>query len=90
MHAGDLAVARDVAGIRADEAREADREPLAVGRFERLDDLVPVGGLPDQAEGADQEDHRDHDRDQRAPGVDPEDVVALRQGRLQPAGRVGC
>ena len=79
VHPGDLAVAGDVAGVRADEAREADREPLAVRVLERLENLVEVGDLPDEAERADDEDDRDDDRDQRALGVDPQDVVALRQ-----------
>jgi hypothetical protein len=79
VHPRNLPIARDVAGVRADEAGEADREPLAVRGLERLHDLVEAGGLADEAERADEEDHRDDDRDQRALGIDPEDVVALRQ-----------
>jgi hypothetical protein len=85
VHARDLTVTEDVAGVRADEPGEADWEPLAIRRLERLEDLVPVRELPDQAEHADDEDDGDDDRQQRLLGVDPKDVLALRHVRLQPA-----
>ena len=56
VHPRDLPIARDVAGVRADEAGEADREPLAVRGLERLHHLVEAGGFADEAERADEED----------------------------------
>jgi hypothetical protein len=58
VHAGDLAVPEDVAGVGEEQTGEANREPRLVGLPKRLENLIEVCDLTDQR-------HRTDDQEQR-------------------------
>jgi hypothetical protein len=58
VHAGDLAVPEDVAGVGEEQTGEANWEPRLVGLPKRLENLIEVCDLTDQR-------HRTDDQEQR-------------------------
>jgi hypothetical protein len=90
VHAGDLAVAEDIARVGAEQPDEADREPELVGLSESLEDLVEVGNLADESDRSDGEDQSDPNGEKRPPLVRPEDLAPRAQTGLSlaPGGRM--
>jgi hypothetical protein len=60
VHPRHLAVAKDIAGIGAEEPSEADGKPCLVGISECPENLVEVGDPPNERHGADDQEQRDH------------------------------
>jgi hypothetical protein len=76
VHAGDLAVAEDVAGVGEEQTGEANREPRFVGLPKGLENLVEVCDLTDQRHRADDQNQRNrHARNGLAP-LDAQNLVA--------------
>jgi hypothetical protein len=66
---------------------EADREPELVGLSQSFEDLVEVGDLADERDGADREEHRNRHASKCLAFVEPVEVGGLPQLSPERSGK---